>query len=123
MLLSSFPFWPCGMAYTISVHQPGLSLDRICEAQRPGLQATRELRFSVFQLVNMVLSPLCVLSSFSRVQLYDPVDGSPPGSSVHGIVQARILGWVAIPFPDPGIDPASLMSPGWQGGSLPAAVI
>ena len=26
------------------------------------------------------------------------MDGSPPGSSVHGILQARILEWVAIPF-------------------------
>ena len=25
-----------------------------------------------------------------------PVDGSPPGSSVHGILQARILEWVAV---------------------------
>ena len=33
----------------------------------------------------------------SRVQLYDPMDCSPPGSSVHGILQARILEWVAIP--------------------------
>ena len=30
--------------------------------------------------------------------LCDPVDCSPPGSSVHGILQARILEWVAIPF-------------------------
>ena len=30
--------------------------------------------------------------------LCDPMDCSPPGSSVHGILQARILGWVAIPF-------------------------
>ena len=28
----------------------------------------------------------------------DPMDCSPPGSSVHGIFQARILEWVAIPF-------------------------
>ena len=28
-----------------------------------------------------------------------PMDCSPPGSSVHGILQARILEWVAIPFP------------------------
>ena len=28
--------------------------------------------------------------------LCDPVDGSPPGSSVHGILQARLLEWVAI---------------------------
>ena len=30
--------------------------------------------------------------------LCDPMDGSPPGSSVHGILQAKILEWVAIPF-------------------------
>ena len=29
----------------------------------------------------------------------NPVDCSPPGSSVHGISQARILEWVAIPSP------------------------
>ena len=30
--------------------------------------------------------------------LCDPIDGSPPGSSVPGIPQARALEWVAIPF-------------------------
>ena len=30
--------------------------------------------------------------------LCHPMDCSPPGSSVHGILQARILEWVAIPF-------------------------
>ena len=30
--------------------------------------------------------------------LRDPMDYSPPGSSVHGILQARILEWIAIPF-------------------------
>ena len=30
--------------------------------------------------------------------LYDPMDGSPPGSPVPGILQARILEWVAISF-------------------------
>ena len=29
--------------------------------------------------------------------LYEPMDCSPPGSSVHGILQARILEWVAMP--------------------------
>ena len=38
-----------------------------------------------------------VLSRFSPVRLCDPMDCSPPGSSVHGILQARILQWVAIP--------------------------
>ena len=37
--------------------------------------------------------------SFSRVWLFcDPMDCSPPGSSVHGILQAKILEWVAISF-------------------------
>ena len=30
--------------------------------------------------------------------LCDPVDGSPPGSSVHGILQATVLEWAAISF-------------------------
>ena len=43
--------------------------------------------------------------------LYNFVNCSLPGSSVHEIFQARILKWVAIPFsrdlPDPGIEPRS----------------
>ena len=34
----------------------------------------------------------------SCLTLCDPKDYSPPGSSVHGILQARILEWVAISF-------------------------
>ena len=34
----------------------------------------------------------------SCLTLCDPMDYSPPGSSVHGILQARILVWVAMPF-------------------------
>ena len=30
--------------------------------------------------------------------LCDPIDGSPPGSSVPGVLQARVLEWVAISF-------------------------
>ena len=37
--------------------------------------------------------------SISQVWLFcDPMDCSPPGSSVHGILQARVLEWVAMPF-------------------------
>ena len=39
----------------------------------------------------------CMLSQ-SCWTLCDPMDCSPPGSSVHGILQARILEWVAMPF-------------------------
>ena len=50
------------------------------------------------------------------------MDCSPPGSSVHGILQARILEWVACPppggLPNPGIEPESLMSPALVGRFL-----
>ena len=42
---------------------------------------------------------VCVLVAQSCLTLCDPVDCSPPGSSVHGILQARILEQVAISFP------------------------
>ena len=32
------------------------------------------------------------------LSLFDPKDCSLPGSSVHGILQVRILEWVAVPF-------------------------
>ena len=52
--------------------------------------------------------------------LGDIMDYSPPGFSVHGIPQARILEWVALPppqdLPSPGIKPASLMSLALAGG-------
>ena len=39
---------------------------------------------------------VCVLVAQSCLILWDPVDCSPLGSSVHGILQARVLKWVAI---------------------------
>ena len=41
---------------------------------------------------------LLLLNRFSHVRLCDPIDGSPPGSPVPGILQARTLEWVAISF-------------------------
>ena len=41
---------------------------------------------------------ICVLVTQSCLTLCDPMDYSPVGSSVHGILQARILEWVAISF-------------------------
>ena len=49
------------------------------------------------------------------------MESGPPGSSVHGILQARMLEWLAIPFirdlPNPGIKPGS---PTLQADSLPS---
>ena len=48
------------------------------------------------------------------------MDCSPPGSFVHGILQARVLEWIVMPppedFSNPGIEPTSLTSPVLAGG-------
>ena len=48
------------------------------------------------------------------------MDCSPPDSSVHGILQARIREWIAMTssrdLSDPGIEPTSLMFPALGGG-------
>ena len=56
----------------------------------------------------------------SSSTLCEPMDSSLPGSSVHGIFQARILEWIAIPppgnLPDPGIESTCPASPALAGG-------
>ena len=60
--------------------------------------------------------------SLSLVRFFcEPMDSSPPGSSVHGILQAKVLEWIAIlkspgDLPDPGFEPESLVSPALAGG-------
>ena len=70
---------------------------------------------------NVSLVHMCAKSHQSYLTLCNPMDCSLPGSSVRGILQARILEWVAIPFPghlpDPGIEPRS---PALQANDLPA---
>ena len=46
----------------------------------------------------------------SCLTLCDPIDGSPPGSAVPGILQARILEWFAISFSNACIHAKSLQS-------------
>ena len=63
---------------------------------------------------------VCMLAAQSCLTACDPMDCSPPGSSIHGIFQVRILEWLAISFsrdlPHPGIE---LASPTLQADSLP----
>ena len=76
----------------------------------------------------LMLTSLHVCSvSQSCLILCDPLDCSPPGSSVHGIFQARIMEWVAISSPRGSSWPRdwtrfsfSLLSPALQVDSLPA---
>ena len=50
-----------------------------------------QLCVSLCEKMKVLVAQLCPT-------LWDPMDCSPLGSSVHGILQARILEWVAIPF-------------------------
>ena len=84
------------------------------------------LRRQITDISNIFLlilrATLKVLVAQSCPTLCDPMDCSPPGSSVHGILQARILEWVAISssqdLPDPGKEYAPPTSPALQEDSL-----
>ena len=74
--------------------------------------STYSIRVCVYVCAQLLL-PLC-----------DPMDCGPPGSSTHGISRQEY--WRGLPFPtprdlpDPGIEPASPVSPALQADSLPA---
>ena len=84
-------------------------------------------------LLQRVWLYLCVLvcvhakSIQSHPTLCDPMDCSLPGFSAHGILQARILKWVAVPssrgssFPTQGLNPSLPCPLHWQAGPLPLA--
>ena len=94
--------------------------------QSKGLVPPR-LSFLTCKMEVMVLilwELVCVLVAQSCLTLYDPKDYNPQGSSVHGILQARILEWVGLPFPSPEDLPGSGIKPRYpaiQADSLPSS--
>ena len=72
------------------------------------------------QTLTFLCACVCAKLLQSCPTLCDLIDCSLPGSSVHGILQERILDWVTMPLfrglPNPGIEPACLMSPALAGG-------
>ena len=62
---------------------------------RPGMRSCLSI---LLGLVKQKSRSVKVNVAQSCQALCDPMDGSPPGSSVHGILQVRILEWVAISF-------------------------
>jgi len=76
-----------------------------------------------FPVLHWPPAVLCLVFQ-SCPSLCDPTGYSPPGSSVHGILQAKILKWVPFPspedLPNPGIE---LRSPILQVDSLPSETL
>ena len=68
---------------------------------------------------------VCAKSLQLCLTLCDPMDCNPPGCSVHGILQTRILEWLAMLslgiLPNRGSNPSFIPFPHWQVGSLPLA--
>ena len=77
------------------------------------------------QIIDVEGHPMCCDSCAQSCQtLCHPTDSSLPGSSIHGIFQARTQEWFAISsssgdLPDLGIVPLSLVSPALEADSLP----
>ena len=70
----------------------------------PGIKPTSPALAGKFFITEPPGKPVCLLAAAaakllqSCQTLRDPIDGSPPGSSVHGIFQATVLEWGAIAF-------------------------
>ena len=109
-------YWGGGWDETRGIYlvgRPGMLLNILlikCTGQLPQPQ----------QINDCVLTQLCPTSRPHGLI-------SPPGSSAHGIFQARILEWVPLPIPgdlpNPGIEPTSLGSPVLAGGFFTTSAI
>ena len=65
------------------------------------IDSIKNVSVRVMKKINIKVATATAKSLQSCLTLCDPIDGSPPGSPVPGILQARILEWVAISFSNP----------------------
>ena len=75
------------------------------QALKKFLRIQSKLKYPRGLRITYYLPPRCIVVTAAAAKLLqscptlcDPIDGSPLGSAVPGILQARILEWVAIPF-------------------------
>ena len=91
---------PLSMGFPKQEYWSGLPFSSLGDLPGPGIEPSSP----ALQVDSLPLSHprspyihiYMLLSHFSHVWLCDPIDSSPPGSSVPGILQARTLEWVAI---------------------------
>ena len=90
-------------------------------------QSWKDLRSECRKLLECAVYHLFCASCFSRAWLFDPMDCSPPGSSVHGTFPSKNTGVVGCHallqgiFPTQGLNPGVLRLLHRQAGSLPLA--
>ena len=100
--------WPQDWKRSVFIPIPKKSSDKECS------------NYHTIALI-LRLAKVKVLVAQSRPALCDPMDCSLPGSSVHGILQARILEWVAVPFSRASSQPRDrVRSPALPADSLPS---
>ena len=84
---------PCSAFYTVQLSHPYTTTGKtIASTKQTFVDKVRSLLF------NMLSAAAAAMSLQSCLTLCDPIESSPPGSPVPGILQARTLEWVAISF-------------------------
>ena len=86
--LGSNPSWMCDLKQLTRTPGFGILLYKMEIARVPFFTRTWEWIAAAAAAKSLQLCPT----------LCDPIDGSPPGSTIPGILQARTLKWVSIPF-------------------------
>ena len=95
--------WGCESLYKVCClgRRRGPSLGRNCQGHSPLLLPSTHLLLLENELL-FFLNFVCACMRAKLLQLCltlcNLMNCSPPGASVHGILQARILEWVAMPF-------------------------
>ena len=87
---------------TTGKHYWHLQLQRVSQQKIAGQLFYQFTSFHSMSCIDRVSYLAAAKSLQLCLTLCDPIDGSPPGSPISGILQARTLEWVAISFPNAG---------------------
>ena len=108
-----FVFWKLSFKPTISLSSFTFIKRLFSSSSLTAIRIVSSAYLRLFLFLPEVLNPACASSSLALRKMYsvaaakslqlcptlcDPIDSSPPGSPVPGILQARTLEWVAISF-------------------------